>query len=294
MNISSVVHRAYLDIKRNPIPQAITISIVALITLIMVIYALISINLERFIDKFSRELAIIVFLRHDIDPAEVPNIFNRLNKLDGVKEVRYISPEEALKRLEENLQEERMILSGITPKYLPASFEIELKEVIKDVKKIEDISKKIEKWEGIDKVLYGKEWLEGLSLFSEKMRIFFYFFSIFLFFTTAFVVTNTVRLIFNTRIEEVEIMRLIGATNTYILSPFLLLSFLQGFIGSILGIIISLLFYRKIVDFLYASPLLRDIKFIFIGIDHIILLISMSVIFCLLGTFLALRKSLEL
>jgi len=294
MTFNIIIKKALVDISRNLAPQAITTVIVSLFIFILVFYDVVSFNLTRFVDRFGRELAIVVFLDKDIKPEEVPKFYEKFTKMKDIKKVTYISPEEAFKRLEDNLKDEKGILEGLNHQFLPHSFEIEISHAIQNLQLIQDIAKEIEGWKGINKVLYGQEWIQGLSVFAQHARIFLYFVAVILLFTAAFVVTNTINsLVFNRR-EEVEIMRLIGATNFFIISPFMFVAFLQGFIGSLIGVIGAFLAFNKLKGFLYNSPLLMDIKLTFLNMEEITLILLISVIFCVSGTFIALRKSLEL
>jgi cell division transport system permease protein len=294
MTFNIIIKKAFKDINRNFAPQIITTAIVSLFIFILVFYDVLSLNLTRFVDRFGRELAIVIFLEKDISPTEVPKYYEKMSKIKDIKKVTYISPEEAYKRLEENLKEEKGVLEGLNHNFLPHSFEIEISQAIQNLERIQDIAKEIEGWKGVSKVLYGQEWIQGLSIFAKNARIFVYLVALILLFTAAFVVTNAINSLVYHRREEVEIMRLIGATNFFIISPFIFVAFLQGFVGSLTGVITAFFAFNKLKEFLYTSPLLMDIKLAFLNINEIFSILFISVIFCVSGTYLALRKSLEL
>jgi cell division transport system permease protein len=109
-----------------------------------------------------------------------------------------------------------------------------------------------------------------------------------------FITSNTVRLAFYSRKIEVEVMRLVGATETFIKAPFYMEGILQGFIGGILGLVILLVAYLMISSGItqgLSSYIYFDIRFL--SIKTIILIILVSTFLGWFGCYLSLKQILK-
>ncbi len=288
-----IIKRAFRDISQNAITHLMTTLVVALTCLIFVCFCIFSFNLQRVAEHFGKELAIVVFLKKEVSQEKVPIIYQRIMGLNGVESVRFISSEEAFKKLENYFKDEREILEGVDPLFLPPSFEIQINKAFYNPIMIKEIAQKIAKWDEVNKVQYGKKWVEKLESFSKGMKIAVIASAILLLITAAFVVTNTIKLTVYSRQDEIEIMRLVGATDGFILGPFLLAAFIQGITGAGIAVIISYLGYNYVLNLFGNKGFLLSLDIRYLPIEYIGLIILISGIFCMLGTALSLRRFLR-
>ena len=288
-----IIRRALKDISQNIITHLMTTLVVALTCLIFVCFSIFSLNLQKVAEHFGKELGIVVFLKQNVPQEKIPSIYQRIMALDGIEKVRFISSEEAFKRLENYFSEEKEILEGVDLLFLPPSFEIQIDKAFYNPVKVKTIADEIAKWEDIDKVQYGKEWVGKLENFSKGVRFVVIASAILLLITAAFVVANTIKLTVYSRQDEIEIMKLVGATNNFILGPFLLAAFMQGIAGATLAIIIAFFGFKYIDNVFGSKSFLLNLNIEFLSIEHIALIILVSGVFCVLGTLLALRKLLR-
>ncbi|RLB69840.1 MAG: ABC transporter permease, partial [Deltaproteobacteria bacterium] len=140
----------------------------------------------------------------------------------------------------------------------------------------------------------GQEWIDRLHVFSGLVRTIVAIIGILLMFTAAFVVTNTIKLNVYARKEELEIMRLVGATNMFIQGPFLVEAFLQGLLGSSLALGIVFAGYSFLQGFETKFELLRGMNICFIPWHYTVAIIASSVLLCVTGTALVMRRFLRL
>ncbi|MCK4603184.1 MAG: ABC transporter permease, partial [Deltaproteobacteria bacterium] len=244
MTLAILCRRAFSDFRQNFCAQLITTMVVSLSILIFAFFTLLYFNLQHFVDRFGAELGLVVFLTEDTPKDRIPSLYQKLTGLSEVEEVTYISSEEAFGRLEKLLKDEKEVLEGVDPQFLPPSFEIQVNRAVFQLKRIKQLAGEIDKWPEVSKVQFGQEWIDRLYVFSGLVRIIVAITGLLLLFTAAFVVTNTIKLTVYARQEELKIIRLVGATNIFIQGPFLVEAFLQGLLGSSLAIGVVFACYR--------------------------------------------------
>ena len=294
MTLAILCRRAFSDLRQNFCAQLITTMVVSLSILIFAFFTLLYFNLQHFVDRFGAELGLVVFLTEDTPKDRIPSLYQKLTGLSEVEKVTYISSEEAFGRLEKFLKDEKEVLEGVDPQFLSPSFEIQVNRAVFQLKRIKQLAGEIDKWPEVSKVQFGQEWIDRLYVFSGLVRTIVAITGLLLLFTAAFVVTNTIKLTVYARQEELKIIRLVGATNMFIQGPFLVEAFLQGLLGSSLALGVVFACYRFVQGLEAKSELLRGVNICFIPWQYTVAIIASSVLLCVLGTALAMRRSLRL
>ncbi len=294
MMISIFLRRALTDIRQYLPTQMMTTMVVSLSLLILIFFCLFSVNLQHFVERFGNELGIVVFLKQGLPQERIPLLYQRIAGLDGVETVKYVSPEEAFKRLRSYLKDEQEVLEGVDPRFLPPSFEIQINRAVFNLTRIKQVAGVIEQWPEVSKVQYGQEWIDRLEALSRIVEKAVVIGGLLLMLTAAFVVANTIKLTVYARQEELEILRLVGATNSFIQGPFLIEAFLQGLAGSAVALSIVFGTYVYLERMLGLSALFKNFELSFLPWQYVVAIISSSVILCVMGTALAMRRFLRL
>ncbi len=294
MTFAILCRRAFFDLRQNFCTQFITTIVVSLSILIFAFFTLLYFNLQHYVDRFGAELGLVVFLTEDTPKDRIPSLYQKLTGLSEVEKVTYISSEEAFGRLEKFLKDEKEVLEGVDPQLLPPSFEVQVNRAVFQLNRIKQLAGEIGKWPEVSKVQFGQEWIDRLYVFSGLVRTAVAITGLLLLFTAAFVVTNTIKLTVYARQEELEIIRLVGATKMFMQGPFLVEAFFQGLLGSSLALGVVFACYRFLQGLETKSELLRDVNICFIPWQYTVAIIASSVLLCVLGTALAMRRSLRL
>ncbi len=294
MAFGIIFKRAVRDFRQNFVTHLMTTLVVGLTCLIFVFFSLFSFNLQQVVERFGRQLAIIVYLKKDVSQESIPAVYQKIAGLEGIESVKFVSSEEAFKRLEKFFKDEEEVLQGVDPLFLPPSFEVQINRAVYHLDRIKKIASELSKWPEVDKVQYGRAWVDRLEAFSRVVRGAVMASGIILLLTAAFVVSNTIKLTVYARQEEIEIMRLVGGTSGFIQGPFLLAAFFQGTIGSSAAILLSFFAYRYILGMLDYTGLVRSLSLQFLPFSYIALFVLASGLFCVAGTALALRRFLRL
>jgi len=230
--------RAIQDIRKNRFLNAVTIVTIALSILIVSVFALFFINTNDLINHWKKGIRIMVYLKANTLEAKVPDIKKKFEEMYGVAEADFISKEDALKRLKSQIKRQISLLEDLKENPLPDAFEVRMIPSSQSWQKVETLSKKIKSLSYVDDVEYGKQWLGRFTNIVSLFRITGYGVGGLFFMAAVFIVANTIRLVLYSRREEIEIMRLIGASDSFIKTPFYIQGLIQGTLGGIIGLAI--------------------------------------------------------
>jgi cell division transport system permease protein len=176
--------------------------------------------------------------------AEVDLLKENIQKIKGVEQVHYISSEQALADLRNELQDTEGILNVFEENPLPASFRIELEGSYRNARGLKDISSKIMLLEGIEETLYGGELVDQLKRITNAIVWFDFGLLAIIIFSVIFVIFQTIKLTIFARSTEIEIMKLVGASNGFIAIPFTFEGIVQGLLGGFIAFLLTVITYR--------------------------------------------------
>lgn len=243
MRFSFFFSEAFGSLRRN---WVITLAAVLTVFISMAILGLVLVineNLKSGATTLKNRVEIEVFIKDEATAPQVRALEAKIKAMSEVKNYRYISKDEALRLFRERLGENAdAILSNLTNNPLPASYKI----FVKDPKQVDVVAARFFKNAAVDNsapdkhdgVRYAKEtvrkMLGTLSLVTKSMWVATALFAV----AGVLLISTTVRLSIFARRNEIEIMRLVGATNWFIRWPFMLEGFITGLIGSVVAAVI--------------------------------------------------------
>jgi cell division transport system permease protein len=208
---------------------------------LLALFSLVTVNLYEAIRVLDEKIEIIAFLDRR---AEVDLLKENIQKIKGVEQVYYISSEQALADLRNELQDTEGILNVFEENPLPASFRIELEGSHRNARGLKDISSKIMLLEGIEETLYGGELVDQLKRITNAIVMFDFGLLTIIIFSVIFVIFQTIKLTIFARSTEIEIMKLVGASNGFIAIPFTFEGIVQGSLGGFIAFLLTVITYR--------------------------------------------------
>ena len=264
------------------------------ITLILVSVALIvSHNVNNVTKNLESELSIVVYLEKDTTIEQIDELENKIKALDNVNMVEYKSKDEWKVEMQSYSETLETTLSYIESNPLLDSFVV----TVNDVQAFAETANQIRELEKVESADYGAGMVEQvITIFDiiEKVTL---VIVVALVLVTAFLISNTIKLTIFSRRSEIEIMRLVGTSNTAIKLPFLFEGFVLGVIGSIIPIIVTIygyiIIYDKLDGYLFSQmiQLVKPLNFVFYV--AIILLVIGSVV-GMFASFRAVKKYLKI
>lgn len=285
--------RAIQDILDNRFLNLVTIITIAISILIVSAFALFFVNASDIINSWKKGMRIMAYLKPDTTDINIAEIKLKIKGMYGVKDVTFISKNEALDHLKKQMRRQSSLLDNLKENPLPAAFEIRMITSSENQDKIEALATRLESLPMVDEVEYGQRWLGRFTNFFNLFKLTGYALGSLFFMATVFIIANTIRLVLYSRREEVEIMRLVGATDRFIKAPFYLEGIIQGALGGFIGL--SVLFF---IFIFISSNIEQDLYSGLFTIRFLSLWAFCGIIFCSmfigwLGCYLSLKQFLK-
>ncbi len=223
------------NIRRHPVINLISISMITISMLFLIIYFLGYSNAVRIVSSWRADLRIVAYLHDDIDGERMLELKSFCRELDEVMRFDYVSKDQALKNFKVTLGDDADFLADLPENPLPASLELFLDSAVADVDDVERLARQLQRQVGVDEVVYGSSWLRQLFSLLKTVKYFGIFFAAFLSAVTVFVVASTIRLSLFARRETIKVLHLVGATRSFIALPYFFEGVFQGSIASCLA-----------------------------------------------------------
>jgi len=279
-----------------------SISCITITLIVVAISLILSANVENFSESIRKDVTIVMFLKSDTTNEDVDKIKKELESVENIENstIVFKSKIDSANELKEGSDVFATTVDGWTEETNPLLDSYMFK--VKDIEKIDDTVNDVKKLsfskDKINNINYGEDIVHQLIVvfdFVEKVCI---VAVVALILVTAFLIANTIKLAIYSRKREIEIMRLVGASNISIKVPFILEGLFIGIIGSIVPVVISIFGYTSLFDFfggkLFGSALASlvvPIPFVYY-ISGILLIIGIVV--GMIGSYLAVRKYLKI
>jgi len=228
--------RAIKDILNHRFLSVTTIITMAVSVLIVGAVALFLVNANDIMNAWKKGIRVMAYLKPDIPEIKIGELERRIQGMDGIRDVRFISKNEALQRLKSQMKRQPSLLENLKENPLPDAFEIRLAESFQNRDRVEMLAERLNSLVQVEDVEYGQIWLGRFMSIINLFRLTGYAMGGLFFLAAVFIVANTIRLVLYSRREEVEIMRLVGATDGFIKAPFYIEGLIQGALGGMIGL----------------------------------------------------------
>jgi cell division transport system permease protein len=280
---------AFSGIFSNRLIHAISVGTIAISLLFLGAFALFLVNVNNWVTEWGKSLSLSVYLEDGVDPATRKKIEGVLAALPGVHMKGFVSKEKALADLKATLGSQAGLLDGLSQNPLPASFEVIFKDVSRrfDPKRIKG---ELEKIKGVSEVQYSEQIQERFEAVFYVLQVAGLIIGSLLCMAVLFIITNTIRLTIYSRREEIEIYKLVGASDWFVKLPYLIEGALEGLVGGILALVILFLIHfllsvKKVQ--LLGLPVLEAV---FLPYSFSVSLAGLSLLLGVAGSFIAIGR----
>lgn len=266
------------------------------ITLLLVGFSIIlSYNVNSFTTSIERDVTIVVFIERKATSEESKEIGNKIELLDNIDKKTFVSKEETRK----SMQKESDIFNSIMSQYNEETNPLQDSYLVKvkDIEKIGETAKEIKNIENVSLVKYGEGSVEELVKIFNIVKKISFIAVVALILVTAFLISNTIKITIQSRSREIEIMRLVGASNTYIRQPF----FFEGIILGLLGSIIPIVALGYGYNYLYVklggqlfTAIIKLVKPASLLYSTSLIILGVGIVVGAWGSFRAVRKYLKI
>lgn len=285
--------QALTNVRRSVLTSLLTLVTISFALFFFAVFLLLMQNVRSALTSTQQEFGVTVYLRDTVSADEARALASRMRQGQGVTQVRVVDKATALSEFRVALGEQAAILDGLEVRNpLPQSVEVSF-----DTNAVseETYSKFVNTFgadPGIEYVQYSRGFMQQLASLVRLFRLAGSVALALMLLVTGFIIANTIKLALFAHREEIEIMRLVGATDAYIRTPYLIEGAIQGVLGAALSVIALYLGF-SLIDSLLAesqlvSMLVPSLHFLSFGAVFLILLVGILV--GLGGSFFAVRK----
>ncbi len=229
MQIGYIFREGFSGFTRAKLSTFAAITTICISLLLLGAFTILVLNANDVVESLREKVEMEAFLADHLSPIEVSIVRDSIASLEGVREVRYVSKEQAAAIFKEEFGEDIHKVLDFNP--LPASIKIFLKDGFKTAKAAESVYQAVKQIKGVDDVIYRKTMLEMLDRRATTFLWLIFGIGVFITISSIFLVANTIRLAIYAKRKIVQTMKLIGATRSFIRGPFVLEGLVQGLIG---------------------------------------------------------------
>lgn len=273
---------------RSPYQSLAAILVVSFSFFVIALFGLLGAGSSVVLQYFESRPQVSAFLKDEAKPQEIELMRAKLEATGKVKSVTYISKEDALKIYQEQNKDKPLLLEMVTAKILPASLEISSK----DLSSLKEIAENLKKEPLVEDVIFQEDVIQSLSKWMVTLRKIGIASGVFLLFVSILTILVILGMKISRKKEEIEILRLLGASSGYICLPFYLEGIFYGLLGAVFswGLSYLALLYATpfLVNFLAGIPLL-PIPFLFM-LKILAGLLGLGLVVGFLGSFLAMAR----
>ncbi|MFQ5881785.1 MAG: permease-like cell division protein FtsX [Candidatus Methylomirabilales bacterium] len=293
--LQHLLEEILLNFRRGGWGVVASIGAITVAFLVVGIFLLLTLNLSSVVARWAEDFQVIVFLPDEITSEQLALLKKRLDGEMAVREVTYVSQEEALAHFRQQIRGQESLLEGLKTNPLPASFQLRIRKKYQTSEALGQLATSLGRMEGVEDVLYGQEWIERLTSIIQMTKILGIVIGGVLGVASLFIVANTIRLAVYARAHEIEIMRLVGATRTYIQTPLILEGILQGGFGAALALgLLYVLYKATLWQLASAAPAIYGPETgQFLETEHRVAMVVLGALLGAVGSLVAVRRFLK-
>ncbi len=242
------IRDSFKSVFRNFSLSLASISCITITLIVVAVAIILSINVTNFTKIVEKDVTIVAFLDVDITEEEKEDVYDQIIALDNIEmnNVEFIDKMEISKDMMASSDVFDSIMGEWTREESPIQDTYQIK--VTDINLINKTAEEIKDIENVDVVKYGEGMVDQLVSVFDVIRKGTYIVVIALILVTAFLIANTIKITIMSRKREIEIMRLVGASNINIKIPFIFEGLILGMLGAVIPIVITLYGYTALYD----------------------------------------------
>lgn len=281
-----IVDEALRTVRRHKGLTSISVVIMSLSLLMLAVFLLATDNLLKLVSETQEEMKIYVYLEDGLGQETVEKLYLNFLSQPEVSSVQFVSKEEALADFKHQLGEDADLLSALRANPLPNSFWVVPEAEYKTRDAMVGLAERFEQLRGVEEVRYGKEFLDKFASIVKGIYTVDIVVGFIVIMSAIFIIANAVRLTVISRKKTIEILKLVGATNPFIVAPFIIEGAFQGGVAAVL----SLVLLRVVTE--VSRSAIPDLNFF--SLEKSLIYMLTCVLIGALGSFMALRRYLRM
>jgi cell division transport system permease protein len=278
------LREAFSGFRRAPLLTGLSAAMIGLSLFLVGLFGIAAYNIKRVLERVEQRVEIVAYLRDDAAPASVTAAQREIEAFPEVREVLYISREQALRQAQAELPEFRTIFAGIESNPLPASLAIALHPNQEGPQAVATVATRVAAFPFVEDVRYGSDWLDKVYLLRRVAAAATLILGGAFAIVAALIIGAAVRMAIYARRDEISIMRLVGATDGFIRRPFVLEGLITGLLGGVGALALTYIVFDLLSGSLFDLEWLPD-PWIAIGV-------ASGALLGIFSSFVAVRRHL--
>ncbi|PIR80227.1 MAG: hypothetical protein COU25_01370 [Candidatus Levybacteria bacterium CG10_big_fil_rev_8_21_14_0_10_35_13] len=285
------VNTAWRNVRRSPYQALAAILIMTLTFLVISFFVFILVGSSKTVSYFESVPQVTAFFKNEASQEDINALENELSQTGKISSIKFISKEEAVEIYKEQNKDDPILIEFVTADVLPASFEISANKI----EELGPISEMLKDSPIVEQVIYQKDVISALTNWTSAIRKIGISLIVLLSLVSVFIMVTIIGIKISHKKEDIEIMRLIGATNWYIRWPFIFEGIFYACLGAIVGWAIAsgtLLYFTPFLEsFLKGIPVLPVSYLSLLALLGLELILA--VLLGILSSFLAVLRYLK-
>jgi cell division transport system permease protein len=192
-------------------------------------------GVENATARWQGGIEFVVFLNPDASQAQIDSVGTDLKESPEVERVTFIDQQGAYEEFKQLFADSPEMVDSVTPEILPPSYRVV--PVNKEIDVVQALGQQFEGKPGVRDVVYASETIRLVQDLSDRLTVGIFIVAAFLLGAAGLLILNTIRMAMYARRREIEVMKLVGATNWFIRVPFMVEGLVQGVIGALLAVL---------------------------------------------------------
>ena len=235
----------FRNVFHNKKSSGASLAIMCATMLIFGLFFMIIENLNNAVETLETQQGIQVFIQKTATDAQMEQIGEQIQAIDGVNKVTFVSKEDALNQTKEKLKDKQALIAGWDESN---PFKASYLVTLTDLKLSSQVQDEIKKIDNIDSIQSRDETINGLVAIANGVRIVSTVILTLLVLISIFIIGNTIKLTVHARRKEISIMKYVGATDSFIRWPFVIEGIIIGIVAALLSILVLGIAYSLITN----------------------------------------------
>jgi cell division transport system permease protein len=285
------LEEALTSLWRSRLINALSIGTIAVSIFVLGAFLTVASSLNEVVDRWSRKVSVTFFLADGLEPHIRESLINRLKDDPAVESIEVVSREQALDRFRTLFRDLHTLPDDLGENPFPASLEVALRAARQSADEVRRLVQEFEKAPGVQEVQYDLLWIERLSTAARLVRGVGALLGGILVLAGVFTISNVIRLTVYARQDELDIMRLVGATRGYVKGPFVVEGMLQGGLGGLVSVGLLWIAFRVLATDAMAASDLMGRAVVFMPRHLALLLVAGGMIVGVAGSLVSLGRT---
>lgn len=261
-SLNYMIKEAFKSVFKQRKMSSASIAIMIATMFIFGIFFVLGENINFVMEQVENKQGMRVVIKDDVEETILEGMKSKIQniEIDGkkvVNTVTFVSKEDAMKSIKERLGDKQDVLEGLDEEnFLPASYFVTLN----DLSKNQQVQEEIMKFDGVEEISTDNDTIAKLNNIAKGIRMGTLVILVILIVISIAIIAYTVKITVYARRKEIEIMKYVGATNSFVRGPFIIEGMIIGIISAVISVIIMMLVYNGILNSVLESNVIQSLS----------------------------------